>query len=384
MKARKVSGLDPGMPLADAAERIVRVRLHELCSFVPRALDPAEADALHDLRIAAKRLRYVLEVTAPCFGSYAATAAKRARQLQDLAGEIHDCDVLLPRVLAQLEELRGQDADRLRGLAGPDGEIEPSLVGSAPNRAAYLGLEALAARLQAQRAVRFERFVARWRGLERERFSERLRSALAERARPVPTFLRGLPVAREALAFAERAHAGESLAHQLEVGALVKAAGYPEEVVAAGILHDTVEDTEATLADIEARFGAGVSGLVGALTEDPDLAPYERRKASLRRQVADAGDPAAAVYAADKLSKVRELGARVAGDGARLSSPDLGRVDHYRRSLVMLEEVIAGHDLVGRLRQELGQLTAAIDDAPGAGASGDGAPAAASRPSAGG
>lgn len=375
MKARKVGGLDPGMPLADAAERIVRVRLRELDSFVPRALDPAEADALHDLRIAAKRLRYVLEVTAPCFGSYATTAAKRARQLQDVAGEVHDCDVLLPRVLAEIEELRAQDADRLRGLAGSDGDVEPALVGSAPNRAAYRGLEELAARIQAQRAVRFERFVARWRSLERERFQERLKSALSERARPVPTYLRRLPVAREALAFVERAHAGESLAHQLEVGALLKAAGYGEEVIAAGILHDTVEDTDITLTDIDGRFGSEVAALVGAVTEDPRLTSYEERKASLRRQVADAGHPAAAVYAADKLSKVRELSARVDGEGPGLSEHDLVRVDHYRRSLVTLEEVIAGHQLVGRLGQELGHLVAAIDAEPG-----DGAAATASRP----
>ena len=99
MKARRVKGLDPDMALADAAERIVRVRLAELYSFVPRALNPGEVTALHDLRIAAKRLRYVLEVTGPFLGEYAPTAAKRARDLQDLVGEIHDCDVQRPQVL---------------------------------------------------------------------------------------------------------------------------------------------------------------------------------------------------------------------------------------------------------------------------------------------
>ena len=45
-------GLEPEGTLADNAERIVRVRLDELQSFIPRALDPTEVVALHDMRIA--------------------------------------------------------------------------------------------------------------------------------------------------------------------------------------------------------------------------------------------------------------------------------------------------------------------------------------------
>ena len=110
MKARSVKGLDPEAPLADNAERIVRVRLDELCAFMPRAADPAQVVALHDMRIAAKRLRYILEVTGPCFGPYARTAVKLTKDLQDLLGEIHDCDVQLPEVAAFLEELMAEDA----------------------------------------------------------------------------------------------------------------------------------------------------------------------------------------------------------------------------------------------------------------------------------
>ena len=76
LKARTVTGLDPDGALADNAERIVLVRLDELCAFMPRAADPAEVVALHDMRIAAKRLRYILEVTAPCFGPYAEKATQ--------------------------------------------------------------------------------------------------------------------------------------------------------------------------------------------------------------------------------------------------------------------------------------------------------------------
>lgn len=97
MKARKVEGLDPKAPLRPNAELIVATRLTELRSLAEPALDPAAAGAQHDLRIAAKRLRYVLELTAACFGPEAEAARKAARELQGVLGEIHDCDVMLGR-----------------------------------------------------------------------------------------------------------------------------------------------------------------------------------------------------------------------------------------------------------------------------------------------
>ena len=78
MKARKVGGLEPSGTLADNLERIVRVRTDELFAFMPRAADPGEDEHLHDMRIAAKRLRYILEISEACFGPYAAAAAKRS------------------------------------------------------------------------------------------------------------------------------------------------------------------------------------------------------------------------------------------------------------------------------------------------------------------
>ena len=92
MKARRVKGIDPAAPLAENAARIVRVRLDELHSFAPKALKPERSDDQHDMRIAAKRLRYVLEATELCFGRPGVTARRRARDLQDLLGELHDCE----------------------------------------------------------------------------------------------------------------------------------------------------------------------------------------------------------------------------------------------------------------------------------------------------
>lgn len=99
MKARPVKGLDPAAPLRPNAARIVRTRLDELRSFAPAALEPSGAEAQHEMRIAAKRLRYVLEITESCFGPEAKAARKAAKELQGVLGEIHDCDVMLPRAV---------------------------------------------------------------------------------------------------------------------------------------------------------------------------------------------------------------------------------------------------------------------------------------------
>jgi len=181
VKARRVKDIEADGPAADQVERIVRVRLDELCGFMPRAADPAEVQRLHDMRIAAKRLRYVLELFAPTFGPYAADGAKQTKKLQDVLGEIHDCDVTRPRVEALLAELRAADAAALRDRAGDASDLDPELAAAAPNRAAYRGLETLVVALTARRALLFERFLERWAKLERARFRARLEDAVAER-----------------------------------------------------------------------------------------------------------------------------------------------------------------------------------------------------------
>ncbi len=97
MKARKVRGLDPGGTLRANAERVVATRLAELLDLADAALEGGEI-AQHDMRIAAKRLRYVLEITAGCIGPEGAEGRRLAKSLQGVLGEIHDCDVMMPRV----------------------------------------------------------------------------------------------------------------------------------------------------------------------------------------------------------------------------------------------------------------------------------------------
>jgi hypothetical protein len=162
MKARRVRKLDPQRSLTENAARIIRVRLGELRSFAPQALDPTEEVAQHDMRIAAKRLRYVLEVTGFCFGPVAERARKRAALMQDILGEIHDCDVMLPRVEGHLRQLREQDAAEARRRAGDADQLDPGIAAYLPGRIAYGGLELLMVHLRAQRILLHDRFVRLW------------------------------------------------------------------------------------------------------------------------------------------------------------------------------------------------------------------------------
>jgi CHAD domain-containing protein len=166
VKARKVKGIDTDGPLADNAVRIIATRLDELHSFSAAVRDPDAVEELHDMRIAAKRLRYVLEMTAPAFGAPAKAGAKAAKKLQDTLGEIHDCDEFVPRVEAHMAKLRAEDAATLRRLAGARAkDLDPAVAREAPNRRLYRGLEALDAYLRARRVVLYERFLREWQRL---------------------------------------------------------------------------------------------------------------------------------------------------------------------------------------------------------------------------
>ena len=178
MKATRVRKLDPATPLVENAARIVLVRLEEMRSFVPAALHPESETEQHDLRIAAKRLRYVLEVTGFCFGEPADAARRRARDVQDVLGDLHDCDVVLPRVAEHVKQLRLEDGAAVRALSGGLEELDPALLARAPHRASYQGLEMLAVHVEARRGLLFRRFAGLWGELEQDGTWDRLELAI--------------------------------------------------------------------------------------------------------------------------------------------------------------------------------------------------------------
>lgn len=122
---------------------------------------------------------------------------------------------------------------------------------------------------------------------------------------------------RGALSVARRAHGGQFrqtgcdeipfIDHVLTVAELLAEYSYPDEVLAAGLLHDVAEHAEVEPESLRDRFGDEVADLVEALTEDATIRDYEERKKEHRERVAAAGAEARAVFAADKTANVAVL-----------------------------------------------------------------------------
>lgn len=106
-----------------------------------------------------------------------------------------------------------------------------------------------------------------------------------------------------------KGHAGEPYVnHLIEVAGLIADGSetLDTNLVMAGLLHDTVEDTGVTATELEQRFGRDVAALVLEATDDKSL-PKERRKA-LQVETAPHKSPRAqTLKLADKISNLRSL-----------------------------------------------------------------------------
>ena len=193
-KPRPVHGLDPHKRLRPNARRILAVRIDEVWDFERVVQHPDAVTELHDMRIACKRLRYLLEIFGVAFTADLEPYIDRVKGLQDLLGEIHDRDVQVPALrdhLAWLEEREAEAAQRLvarrarqagNGAAGDDPEaaLRAFKRSFARGRRAdeRPGVHALIGTLRRERAELYDAFVAEWRRMRQERFRAHLEDAL--------------------------------------------------------------------------------------------------------------------------------------------------------------------------------------------------------------
>ena len=118
----------------------------------------------------------------------------------------------------------------------------------------------------------------------------------------------------EAIEIAAEAHQGQYrkgtrtpyITHPYAVGLILLEAGCPEAVIVAGILHDTVEDTELTLEFIQERFGGYIAGIVEGCSEDKALR-WRARKTERIEALRSASPEVCTVTCADKLHNLRTI-----------------------------------------------------------------------------
>jgi len=102
----------------EAGREAVHASLDELCDLGASLYKPFDIERLHEMRIAAKRLRYAVELFTACWGEKIAPFAVKIAEMQSLLGEVHDCDVWLENLG---ERLHGKKRQYRNGASATSG-----------------------------------------------------------------------------------------------------------------------------------------------------------------------------------------------------------------------------------------------------------------------
>src|SRR5438034_1443222 len=191
-KAKPITGLDPHAPTGKNARIIARVRLEEMYNWDRYVDNPYNIRELHDLRIAAKRLRYTLEIFEEVLPEASKSIVKELAQIQDELGALHDSDVMI--ALLRLC-MGGEDAGIAYELAlvkaGKQKSkgnllLKPTLVANvldpdvAPSAEQRYGLEQLLRKQLHAREEHYRMFRKHWYQLQARDFRREILDVLSE------------------------------------------------------------------------------------------------------------------------------------------------------------------------------------------------------------
>lgn len=185
-KAKRVKGIRCDGSVSENARLIIETRLLEMLSFGPWVDDPANVEQIHNLRIAAKRLRYSLELFRFGLPPAAAGLIEEVKEIQEYIGDMHDADVMIERVLEGIVSDGQRRQARLLEIAsavdrGSVAQRHQRIRSAMSTRATprdELAYFALIARRADDRDSAYERFVTAWRRLEDTDFPGRLRRTI--------------------------------------------------------------------------------------------------------------------------------------------------------------------------------------------------------------
>ena len=142
------------------------------------------------------------------------------------------------------------------------------------------------------------------------------------------------------------------IVHPMEVLQILAVNGCSLDVQIAGVLHDTVEDTDTTMEEIEALFGKRIAELVQSDTEDKSLSWQERKQATIdgiRTESREAQE----ILCADKLSNIKSLYLDLKKDGDKIWSHFTGtpaQTEWYYREIVKELSHFAGRPMYEELK----------------------------------
>jgi CHAD domain-containing protein len=147
----------------------ISFRLENMLAYETYVTQPERIEELHAMRIAAKRLRYTMEVFEPLYQDDLKQPIKTARKVQTLLGDIHDCDVWVDYVPQFLEEEQERTLEYF-GHARPFGRLKPGIL--------YLRQER-----QEQREKLYTEFVGFWQELQAQNTWDNLLELISQ---PLP------------------------------------------------------------------------------------------------------------------------------------------------------------------------------------------------------
>jgi (p)ppGpp synthase/HD superfamily hydrolase len=150
------------------------------------------------------------------------------------------------------------------------------------------------------------------------------------------------------------------VSHVAGVAAILARHGFDDEVVAAGALHDVLEDCGVAHADLARRFGSRVADLVRAVSEEDKSLPWEERKERYIERVARSSWDAQAIAIADKTDNFVSILVCAEDYGDPWSVLKRGRVVQMERfeRFARWVESLPPHPLLADFRRALAALRA--------------------------
>ncbi len=130
--------------------------------------------------------------------------------------------------------------------------------------------------------------------------------------KPTPFFSRQID---DAIIFAAKAHKDQFrktdlsipyVSHPIGVGLILHKAGFSDDVIIAGILHDVVEDCDVTINEIRSTFGNEIAFLIEKVSENKELS-WLKRKEEYLQVVLNAPIEVKAIVVADKLHNIQSI-----------------------------------------------------------------------------